>query len=223
MALTDVLGRKASSEEQLASTRRALLEDNKISADEKTRMSGRAAQLQREIESLEAQRKLYEAKKRDLQVLSPIEGVIVTWQVRDRLILRPVEKGQVLMSIADKSGPWELEVQMPDDRLGHVNRSAAEAKAAGRELEVDYILATDPGTRHRGAVKEIHEQAEVRGDSGNTVLVRITIDPSRHDREELGAGATVTARINCGKRPLGYVWFHDVLAFIQSQVLFRLW
>ena len=223
VALTDVLGRKASSEEQLASTRRALLEDNKISADEKTRMSGRAAQLQREIESLEAQRKLYEAKKRDLQVLSPIEGVIVTWQVRDRLILRPVEKGQVLMSIADKSGPWELEVQMPDDRLGHVNRSAAEAKAAGRELEVDYILATDPGTRHRGAVKEIHEQAEVRGDSGNTVLVRITIDPSRHDREELGAGATVTARINCGKRPLGYVWFHDVLAFIQSQVLFRLW
>jgi len=223
VALTDVLGRKASSEEQLVSTRRALLEDNKISADEKTRMAGRAAQLQREIESLEEQRKLYDSKKRDLQVRSPIDGVIVTWQVRDRLILRPVEKGQSLMSVADKTGPWELEVRMPDDRLGHVNRAAAEATKAGRELEVDYILATDPGTRHHGMVKEIHEQAEVRGEEGNTVLVRITIDPSRHDKEELGAGATVTARIACGKRPLGYVWFHDVLAFIQSQVLFRLW
>ena len=223
VALTDVLGRKASSEEQLVSTRRALLEDNKISADEKTRMAGRAAQLQREIESLEEQRKLYDSKKRDLQVRSPIDGVIVTWQVRDRLILRPVEKGQSLMSVADKTGPWELEVRMPDDRLGHVNRAAAEATKAGRELEVDYILATDPGTRHHGTVKEIHEQAEVRGEEGNTVLVRITIDPSRHDKEELGAGATVTARIACGKRPLGYVWFHDVLAFIQSQVLFRLW
>ena len=223
VALTDVLGRKAGSEEQLVSTRRALLEDQKISADEKTRMAGRAAQLQREIESLEEQRKLYETKKLDLAVRSPIDGVVVTWQVRDRLMLRPVEKGQVLMNIADKTGPWELEVHLPDDRLGHVNRAAAEARAASRDLEVDYILATDPGTRHRGTVREIHEQAEVRGEQGNTVLVRVTIDPDRHEKEELGAGASVTARINCGQRPLGYVIFHDLLAFIQQQILFRLW
>ncbi|NCA12114.1 HlyD family efflux transporter periplasmic adaptor subunit, partial [bacterium] len=223
VALTDVLGRKAASEEQLVSTRRALLEDKKISADEKTRMAGRAAQLQREIESLEEQRKLYETKKRDLAVRSPIDGVVVTWQVRDRLMLRPVEKGQVLMNIADKTGLWELEIHLPDDRLGHVNRAAAEAKAAGHELEVDYILATDPGRRHRGTVREIHEQAEVRGEQGNSVLVRVTIDPGRHEKEELGAGASVTARINCGRRPLGYVIFHDLLAFIQQQILFRLW
>lgn len=223
VALTDVLGRKAASEEQLVSTRRAILEDNKISADEKTRMAGRAAQLQREIESLEAQRKLYETKKLDLAVRSPIDGVIVTWQVRDRLMLRPVEKGQVLLNVADKTGPWELEIHLPDDRLGHVNRAYAETRAAGRELEVDYILATDPGTRHIGTVKEIHEQAEVRGEQGNTVLLRITIDPSRHEKEELGAGASVTARINCGKRPLGYVIFHDLVAFIQQHILFRFW
>jgi len=223
VALADILGRKASSEEQLFSTRRALLQDNKISADEKTRMAGRAAQLQREIESLEEQKKLYDAKKEDLKIRSPIDGVIVTWQVRDRLILRPVEKGQSLMSVADKTGPWELEVHMPDDRLGHINRAVLAAQKNGRALDVDYILATDPGTRHHGTIKEIHEQAEVHGEAGNTVLVRITIDPSRHDKEELGAGATVTSRIACGKRPLGYVWFHDVLAFIQSQILFRMW
>jgi hypothetical protein len=222
VALTDVLGRKASSEEQLVSTRRALLEDKRISADERTRMSGRAAQLQREIESLDAQQKLYEDKKRDLEVRSPIDGVVVTWQVADRLLLRPVEKGQVLLTVADKEGPWELEIHMPDDRLGQVNEAALAARSGGRELSVDYILATDPGTRHRGSVKEIHEQAEVRGESGNVALVRVTIDPDRHERQELGAGATVTARIACGRRSLGYVWFHDVLAFIQSQVLFRL-
>jgi hypothetical protein len=223
VAITDVLGRKASSEEQLVATRRAMLEETKITADERARMAGRAAQLEREIESLATQLLLYETKKKDLEVRSPIDGVIVTWQVRDRLLLRPVEKGQVLMRVADKTGPWELEVHMPDDRLGYVNRALAEAQAEGRELEVDYILATDPGTRHYGTVKEIHEQAEVRGEQGNTVLVRITIDPTRHEKEELGAGASVTARINCGKRSLGFVWFHDVLAFIQSQVFFRLW
>jgi multidrug resistance efflux pump len=223
VAITDVLGRKAASEEQLRSTRQSLLEDQKISADERVRLEGRARQFEREIESLEQQRALWEARRADLTVKSPIDGVIVTWQVRDRLMLRPVEKGQVLMSVADKTGPWELEVHMPDDRLGHVNRAYAEAQAAGRDLNVDYILATDPGTRHRGTVREIHEQAEVRGDHGNTVLVRVTIDPNRHEKEALGAGASVTARIACGKRSLGYVWFHDVLAFIRTQVLFRLW
>ena len=223
VAITDVLGRMAASEEQLTATQRALLEDNKISADERTRMAGRVAQLKREIESLEEQHKLQLMKKEYLDVRSPIDGVIATWQVRDRLLLRPVEKGQVLLSVADKTGPWELEIHMPDDRLGHVNRAVAEARETGRDVTVDYVLATDPGTRHRGVVREIHEQAEVRGESGNTVLVRITIDHTLHQEEELGAGATVTARIACGKRPLGYVWFHDVIAFIRSQILFRLW
>lgn len=223
VAITDVLGRKAASEEQLRATRQSLLEDQKLSADERVRLEGRARQFEREIESLEEQRLLWETRRADLVVRSPIDGVIVTWQVRDRLMLRPVEKGQVLMRVADKTGPWELEVHMPDDRLGHVNRAYAEAREAGRDLHVDYIVATDPGTRHRGTVREIHEQAEVRGDHGNTVLVRVTIDPSRHDKEALGAGATVTARIACGQRALGYVWFHDVLAFIRTQILFRLW
>ncbi len=223
VALADVLGRKASSEEQLRATRRSLLEDEKISADEKVRLAGRAAQLEREIESLAEQQRLWEARRKDLEVRSPLDGVVVTWQVRDRLLLRPVEKGQVLMSVADKTGPWELEVHMPDDRLGHVNRAALAAKEAGRDLRVDYILATDPGTRHQGLVREIHEQAEVRGEEGNTVLVRVMVDPERHEKEELGAGASVTARIFCGKHSLGYVWFHDVITFIQTQILFRLW
>jgi hypothetical protein len=223
VALVDVLGRKASSEEQLVSTRRSLLEDRKLSADERTRLAGRAAQLQREIESLDEQRTLLEAKRAELRVKSPIDGVIVSWQVRDRLLLRPVEKGQVLLRVADKTGPWELELHMPDDRLGHVNRAMAAATASGTSLKVDYILATDPGTRHTGTIREIHELAEVRGDQGNTVLVRVTIDPERHEKEHLGAGASVTARIACGPRPLGYVWFHDVLAFIQTRILFRLW
>ena len=222
VAITDVLGRKASSEEELVSTQRALA-DSTLSTADRTRLSGRAAQLRREIESLDTQHKLLLSKRKNLEVRSPIDGVVVTWQVRDRLLLRPVEKGQVLLSVADKSREWELEVHMSDDRLGHINRASMEAVSKGELLNVDYVLATDPGTRHEGTVREIHEQAEVRGEQGNTVLVRITIDPSRHEKEELGAGATVTAMINCGPRSLGYVWFHDLIAFIQSQILFRLW
>ncbi|MFM8291369.1 MAG: hypothetical protein ACKOC4_06685, partial [Planctomycetia bacterium] len=59
---------------------------------------------------------------------------------------------------------------------------------------------------------------------GNTALVRVNLaENHQHADEELSAGASVTARIACGKRPLGFVWFHDLLAFLQTQVFFRLW
>ncbi|MFM9058073.1 MAG: HlyD family efflux transporter periplasmic adaptor subunit, partial [Planctomycetaceae bacterium] len=239
VAFEDVQGRLDSSREQLRSVERSLLNKD-IPKDEHVRLEGQKKQLQKETASLELQRQLHEKKRRDLEVKSPIDGRVVTWQVRDRLYLRPVEKGQVLLTVADKTAGWELELHVPDDRLGHVNRAAAEAAQAGRDLEVEYVLATDPGTRHRGTVKwreekggrrfDIHEQAEVHGDEGNTALVRVNLEPkpedgggTGHAEEQLSAGASVTARIACGRRPLGYVWFHDVLAFIRTQILFRLW
>ncbi len=84
---------------------------------------------------------------------------------------------------------------------------------------MSYILATEPGTKHFGTVKEIHRSAEVRGDEGNTVLIKVAIDKS--ELPSLRPGATVTAQVYCGQRPLGYVLLHDVIAFIQSKVLFR--
>ena len=38
---------------------------------------------------------------------------------------------------------------------------------------------------------------------------------------DITKGAEVSAKIDCGRRSLGYVWFHDVLEFIQTKILFR--
>jgi hypothetical protein len=106
---------------------------------------------------------------------------------------------------------------MPEDRMGHIARAARDAK---EPLDVSYIVATDPGTTLAGHVKEIHHNAEVRGDDGNTVLVKVAID--RGALAEPRPGAEATARVDCGRRSLGYVWLHDLVAFVQSRILFRL-
>jgi hypothetical protein len=31
----------------------------------------------------------------------------------------------------------------------------------------------------------------------------------------------VNAKVYCGQRSIGYTWFHDLLAFIESKILFR--
>jgi hypothetical protein len=63
----------------------------------------------------------------------------------------------------------------------------------------------------------------VRGDSGNTVMVRVSFDQNRLREvvEDPKIGNTATAKIYCGQRALGYVWLHDLVDFIRAKILFR--
>ena len=70
-----------------------------------------------------------------------------------------------------------------------------------------------------GRIVEIHKTAEVREEMGNTVLVRVAFDKSQVPNPNMGA--SVTGKIYCGERSIGYVWFYDLIAFIQQKVLFR--
>jgi len=136
------------------------------------------------------------------------------------------------MRIADLEKDWQLELHMPENRIGHVVRAAAEASQRAAELgqpqrglDVQYQLATHPGLRFHGEVIEIHRSAEVRSDEGNTVLIKVKIDKNRlleaTGMNQLQAGATVTGKVYCGRRAIGYVWFHDLVAWFQTKVIFR--
>jgi len=70
-------------------------------------------------------------------------------------------------------------------------------------------------------VYEIGQSAQVEGDDGNVVLLKVSIDKSKHDMADLRQGADVTAKVDCGTASIGYCWFHDLISFVQSR-LFRL-
>ncbi len=304
------------------------LRSSRLSEVEKESLGGELPVLRAQLDSLQNQWNLYREKEQDLQISAPIRGQIVTWDLYDRLVHRPVQRGQVLMQVAEPEGVWQLELEMGENRMGHIVRahqalcadlreqlreyllkkdtalSEEEAKrlvaqvpdgqlaeelrrAAPQELQTEmsealtelageaadeavgsalqelagkesyaemhsgleallgtvpvddfrselsallddglddrllttYILATDPSVEFLGRVKEIHQRAEVRGDEGNTVLIKVAID--EHELPDLRPGATVTAKVYCGRRSIGYVWFHDAIAFVQSRILFR--
>jgi multidrug efflux pump subunit AcrA (membrane-fusion protein) len=336
VALFDVKGQLRTTSERLFAVEQLLVNEKRLSTNERSQREGEKAELRQKQAALEAEVKLYQYKQRELKVRSPIDGVVVTWDLRNRLIGRPVQKGQVLLSVADPSGPLQLELKMPENHMGHIVEAQQVLYDASREklgellredaraslgenateedvqkaadaalaavpdqslherilaeyrqrlgsrlqpilgdvsdeelrgklaealrdgsydgaraklqailpeveakdpalyarlkelpteevpndrLEVSYILATAPGTIRYGTVKEIHRSAEVRGDEGNTVLIKVAID--REDLSDPRPGATVTAQVFCGSRPLGYVLLHDVIAFIQGRILFR--
>jgi hypothetical protein len=219
--LEKVVGELQATHEQLLSVSYALTGRSGLSDEEKIRLSGQQAELTKQKESLEKQRELLEKKRKRLVIHSPISGrVMLSWDVERSLKNRTVEVGQTLMSVADPKGDWELELFMPERRMGHVDRARQERKTEGpgSDLKVTYILATDPNTPRTGWVKHVEEVAQVHQDEGNTVRIRVSTEKS--DIIDPRPGASVTARVVCGRRAIGYAWFHEALEWLQAKVLF---
>ena len=167
--------------------------------------------------SLEKQQKILIAQRKDLELRSPLDGTVVTWNAKDLLAARPVARGQALLTVDDLAGPWVVELQVADNRIGHVVEAQERDK---QDLPVAFILATAPGVSYEGKVGRVALSTETDKATGSTVLVTVAFDRAAIPPEQLRPGATVTAKIHCGRRSLGYVWLHELWETIQSRVLF---
>lgn len=214
--ITAMKGQRDSVSQQLRSVTTRLAE-TKLDPTDRSRLLGDKMKLVEEQKSFGDQLKLLEHKKSQLTITSPVDGQVVTWDVHNMLIFRPVAQGNMLMTVEEPQGDWELEVTMGEDRMGFINDALAKFDNV---LTVKYITATNPGTTHIGTVKDVHRSAEVRGEEGNTVLLRVAIDKS--ELTDLRSGAAVTAKVHCGRAPIGYVWLHDLISFVESKILFRI-
>jgi multidrug efflux pump subunit AcrA (membrane-fusion protein) len=163
------------------------------------------------LNGLDQQRAVLEQQRDDLVIRSPIDGETLTWNLRELLEARPVERGQALLTVADLKGPWIVELCVPDHRTGHV---LAAREALKPDLDVSFALASEPGTEYAGRVSEVALSSDVDETTGPNVLVTVEFD--RSQVAGLRPGATVLAKVDCGRRAVGYVWLHELFEFIQT-------
>lgn len=168
------------------------------------------AELQAELTGLTQQFQVLSERIQQLEVKSPIDGQVLTWDLRRRLTNRPVQPGQVLMTVADPTGPWEAHLQIPINRLGYISDAQSDSDTP---LEVQ--LRTEAGHRIDAAVtiSSISTSAVLQDDGKSYVKAVCRIEEA--NRDHWRPGATIHARIDCGYRALGFVWFHDLFAFLR--------
>lgn len=227
VAEADLIKEINETEQEFANAERQYNDGRNLTPLESQRLVGQMATLEQRRAGLRRRATLFTEKRAKLKITSPIVGQVATWNIEELLDDRPVKQGQTLVGLVDPAGPWEVEIRVPEDRFGHVAERLAplKQKAANDgtikpELKITFVLATDPGHKYEGTVVESHLAAEPRGDEGNVVLVRATIDKTK--LAHLHPGADVRVRVECGSRSLGYVLLHDVWNFVQSRVLFKL-
>jgi len=216
---SQVSGEIQTAEKRLAAVQAAKHEDRDLRTTTPHRPSQLVAQeeeIKQLLRNLDGQQQILKQQQANLKVVSPIQGQVITWNVKDLLMGRPVQRGQTLLTVADLKGPWLLELHIPENRVGHVLDAT---RLLGERLDVSFLLATDPGIRHRGKlVRMAHAAAQEDDTQRPTVLARVEFD--RGEIAGLRPGVSVTAKVHCGRRSIGYVWFHDLLEAIESWIWF---
>jgi hypothetical protein len=136
----------------------------------------------------------------------------------------PVNRQQILMEVVDPKSDWEVEVFMPESRMGHVQKEVDEAAKTGSQPEVTFYLALNPKQKFTGRLKSMDLSADARGETGNTVRMLVSFDQQalRDAIDNPKVNATAIAKVHCGKKPIGYVYLHDLIDFIRTKILFRL-
>lgn len=175
--------------------------------------------LEQELAHLSKQQSLLEKQKQELLITSPMKGQILTWQVDDRLLQRPVPFGRLLMEIADTEGPWKLELNLPNRRIGHL--LTAMKNADGERLKVEFVLAAKPDRRFYGTLSNVASTVAVSREDGAFVKLEVEIEDS--ELQLLQNETEVTAKVFCDQSVLGHVWLHDLGEFLQKQVFFYTW
>ncbi len=214
LELRRVAGEIQTAQKKLAAVQAERLSNTRASPDDRRDAHQRTAdeeELKEQLKGLEDQRNLLTQQREALVIRSPIAGEAITWNVQELLTARPVERGQALVTVADLSGPWVVELHVPDNRTGHVLEARSTAE---QPLAVSFALSAEPGVEYHGALNELALATDVDEVAGPTVLATVSFD--REQVSGLRPGATVLARIHCGRRSLGYVWLHDLYEFAQT-------
>jgi hypothetical protein len=210
------VGKRRIAADELQSAQTQLLR-NELSGESplsRSQLAARAEQLKEQLRGLDEQLQIVRRQQSELDVTSPLDGTVLTWDAARQLVARPVKRGDSLLTVADTAGTWELLLDVPDRHAGHVVAAHSEHAAP---LSVSFQLGTEPGTIRHGSVKSVASAAQL-SESGQPA-VRVTAALKEAHLPHLRPGATVVAKIHCGRRSLGYVWLHDPWDAVRSWLL----
>lgn len=208
------------------------------SRSEWIRLKGKLTQIKSDLEGEAEQIRLLEEQNELLTVRAPIAGTVTTFQPEQLLLNRPVQRGEALLEVMDEAGPWRLELNVPEYRMGHLLTAQRQNETP---LPVEFVPAAAPEMHYAATLEQVATRAAVSAREGTIVEVyatplpgsypedRGTVARSNADRAtglaslppaQRRIGAEVHAKIACGRCSLAYVLFGDLLEFLQKQLWF---
>jgi hypothetical protein len=188
---------------------------NNSDSENNIRSAGQIAAEEQELQelrtSLRKQLEIIRKQQRDLSLTAPIRGRILTWDPQHLLLNRPVQRGQLLTTIADTQGDWTLELKVQGR---NVSKLIAKAPDPNKPLDVRYTLATLPNESYRAKLTELAARVEWDPEYKESLLA---LAPTLNLPEtNARPGAKVIASIHCGWNPIGLTWLSEIYNSLKT-------
>ena len=183
-----------------------------LEPSDRAALQGQEFELETKLVSLKKKLELQREREAQLIIRAPIDGVVTTWDVEETLRSRPIMTGQVLMEVADLTQPYSLKLELPEKREGHLDHYVMETGET-ESLMVTYILATDPTMDPLEAtlpMESISTRAEAHEEHGAVIEMEAIPDQEPLRGLKPSPGASVIAKIHCGRASSGFVFFHEI-------------
>lgn len=199
LELRRIDGEIATTDSQLTTTRANLL--TKSDPED----SGREQRLLQQLNNLEEERSLINDRAKSLMLTAPFKGRVFRHNPQQELLLRPVQRGQLLLEIVPVDEKWHLELAIPDDLEAYVRERIQSYRKAP---SVRYFVRATPDHYWSTSLTTMDDAVQmIDGD----MICRGTAGLGNFPVKTLRPGISVTARIDCGNRSLGFVWFREVI------------
>ena len=187
---------------------------------ERADMSMSVKNYRQKIETMQGQLEQMKLKRTYQEIVSPIDGTVITPQPKRKYKDFPVAPNHALLEVVDLDGTWQLELKIPQAKVVYIDQAFMDAD--GEPLEVEFKIGTNPNLTLYGTVVNILPRAvpSETGPPEYRAIVEIEHEQLKELDEELRSGAGATAKILCGKRPLGFVCFYQVYDYLRTQIFF---
>ncbi len=186
-------------------------------------LSGRVQEAEIQQKGLVQRFGILDKQRAELTVRAVRAGKVATFQVGQKLLNRPVNRGEKLLEVMEdrNDAKWRLELQVEEHRVGHIRRHQLERRADGAKdyeaVPVEFVLATASERTYQGRLTRMSTRADASPAGGS--VIELHVEPTGEALPEYRIGAEVNAKVHCGQRSLFYVLFGDVVEFIRK----RLW
>ncbi len=182
------------------------------------RLDVELTRIEGEILAAELHLRNLEKRRTDrLTIKAQASGTIPNFQLRQLLEDRPVKQGDHLFDIMDESGPWRLEVMIPESKMGHILRAQRERcdSGQGEELPGEFTMASYPEFQFPCRVTEVATRSTTDTEDG-TVFELIAVPDKPEELPEKSIGLEVDVRITTVKVSLFYWCFGDVIDEVRK-------
>lgn len=177
-------------------------------------LGGEQAVRQR-IEDLESRLQLLKSQESGLIIRADARGKVFRRQLEQDLDSRPVQQGDFLFDLIPEESPWHLEVEVPEELFCYL---PATPSGGIQGAPVRFRFASEPDEGLQAIVSRAEDSVLIQDGRSYSVVYAMIDDASMARAEKhKHLGASVSVRIHCGRRAVGFVLFREFSEFIREK------